>query len=135
MTDLSINKQLVEQFYSHLWNQHDGTHLQQILHERLIFRGSLGEEHKGIKGFSEYVNKVHTALGNYHCRIDELVCEADKAFAKMYFSGIHKNTFMGYAATLKEVGWSGCALFTFKQQKIISVWVLGDLKSLENQLS
>lgn len=77
---------------------------------------------------------VHHALGNYRCLIDELVEEGDKVFAKMTFTGIHRDEFMGYPPTRKQVNWRGCALFTFKGERIADVWVLGDLKNLEDQL-
>ena len=52
----------------------------------------------------------------------------------MTFTGIHRDDFMGYAPSQKEVSWKGCALFTFRDHLIADVWVLGDLKGLENQL-
>ena len=73
-----------------------------------------------------------------HCNIvlqrSELVAEGEKVFAKMTFGGIHQNEFMGYMPSGKRVSWSGCALFTFHGDLISDVWVLGDLKNLENQL-
>ncbi|WP_315983460.1 ester cyclase [Aliamphritea spongicola] len=78
---------------------------------------------------------VHLALGEYTCIIEELVAEGDKVFAKMSFTGIHRNDFMGYVPTGKRLTWHGCALFTFRGSKIAETWVLGDLKTLENQLA
>ena len=89
---------------------------------------------KDAHGFAEYVDMVHTALGDYRCLIEELVSEGDKVFAKMTFTGIHQAEFMGYAPTHKRVSWAGCVLFKFKGERIVDVWVLGDLKSLEEQL-
>ncbi len=128
------HKNLVREFYSELWNRNNKTKLTQILHEDLIFRGSLGDEKRGIEGFTKYVDKVHLALANYHCEILDMVAEGNKVFAKMSFSGIHRNEFMGYKASYQKVSWYGTALFTFKKEKISEIWVLGDLKSLEQQL-
>ena len=52
----------------------------------------------------------------------------------MTFTGIHRDDFMEYAPSQKEVSWKGCALFAFRGNLIADVWVLGDLKSLEDQL-
>jgi predicted ester cyclase len=52
----------------------------------------------------------------------------------MTFTGIHRDKFMGFNPTQKRVSWNGCALFTFDGELIRDVWVLGDLKSLEEQL-
>ena len=77
---------------------------------------------------------VHKALGDYKCIIETLVAEDDKVFARMTFTGIHRNDFMGYAPTQQRVTWNGAALFSFSDGLIADVWVLGDLKTLEMQL-
>ena len=77
---------------------------------------------------------IHKALGDYTCTIEELVEEGEKVFAKMTFSGIHRDEFMGYSPSHLRVAWKGCALFTFKCNRIADLWVLGDLKNLEKQL-
>ena len=82
----------------------------------------------------DQVRKFYEVLGDYRCIIEELVEEGEKVFAKMTFTSIHRDDFMGYAPSRKEVSWKGCALFTFAGNLIADVWVLGDLKGLENQL-
>lgn len=124
----------VRKFYEIIWNQHDKTEVPNVLHKDFTFRGSLGQEKRGHQGFLEYVGMVHKALADYECIIEELVCEPPKVFAKMRFTGIHRDEFMGYAPTQKTVSWAGCALFTFDGDKVSDLWVLGDLKSLEHQL-
>jgi len=78
---------------------------------------------------------IHTALGNYTCTTKDIVVEQSKVFAKLKFSGTHQNSFLGYNATNKLVTWDGAALFHFTDNKISSLWVIGDLKSLEKQLN
>ena len=129
-----MHKEQVRKFYEVLWDNHDTDAIPSVLHEDFTFRGSLGQEKRGHGGFAEYVDMVHRALGDYKCIIEDLVAEEIKVFAKMTFTGIHRDTFMDYAPTGKRVSWSGCALFTFKGERIIDVWVLGDLKNLEDQL-
>ena len=41
---------------------------------------------------------------------------------------------MGYDPSGQRLHWSGCALFTFRGEKVSKLWVLGDLKGLEDQL-
>ena len=127
-------KHQVEKFYKSLWDAHDKGAIASVLHENVSFRGSLGEEKRGHAGFAEYVDIVHEALENYRCIIEELVAEGDKVFARMTFTGIHRGKFMGYSPGGQRVSWNGCALFTFAGKRIIDVWVLGDLKNLEEQL-
>ncbi|WP_444894832.1 ester cyclase [Microbulbifer sp. SSSA005] len=129
-----MHKDQVRKFYEVLWDAHDKKVMPSILHESFSFRGSLGQEKRGHKGFAEYVDMVHKALGDYKCIIEDLVEEGDKVFAKMSFTGFHRDEFMGFLPSHKRVTWNGCALFTFEGDRISDVWVLGDLKSLENQL-
>jgi steroid delta-isomerase-like uncharacterized protein len=129
-----MRKEQVRKFYEVLWDAHDKAAIPSVLHEDFTFRGSLGQEKRGHSGFAEYVDMVHQALGNYRCVIEELVSEGDKVFAKMTFTGIHQAEFMGYAPTHKRVSWAGGALFTFQGDRIADVWVLGDVKGLEEQL-
>jgi len=126
---------MVERFYGIIWNQYDKGAIPDVLHESFKFRGSLGQYTEGHSAFSEYLDMVHAGLGNYRCEILELVSEPSKAFAKMQFSGIHKDKFIGFNATNRNVTWEGAALFHFRDEKISELWVLGDLKALENQLS
>ncbi len=105
-----------------------------VLHADFTFRGSLGDEKRGHDGFAEYVEMVHTPLGDYRCVVEELVEEGDRVFAKMSFGSVHKNRFMGYEHSGKRLRWTGCALFAFRGRKIADLWVLGDLKSLADQL-
>jgi len=129
-----MHKGQVRKFYGVLWDAHDKASIPSILHEDFTFRGSLGQEKRGHAGFAEYVDMVHSSLGGYKCHIEELVAEGDKVFAKMTFTGIHQDDFMGYPPTRKRLSWTGCALFTFDGKLIKDLWVLGDLKSLEGQL-
>ena len=62
------------------------------------------------------------------------MAEGDKVFAKLRFGGVHRGRFMGFEASGELLEWNGCALFTFQGELISDVWVLGDLKSLEDQL-
>ena len=125
----------VEKFYARIWDAHDKSVIPQVLHEDFTFRGSLGDTKRGHAGFAQYLDAVHDALGGYRCMIEDLVIEPGRVFAKMRFTGTHRAPFMGYPATGQSVSWAGCALFTFTQDKVSDLWVLGDLKSLEAQLA
>lgn len=129
------NKEQVRRFYDFIWNKHDKSAIADVLHENVSFRGSLGQQRQGHAGFAAYLDMVHAALGDYRCTIEELVAEGDKVFARMQFTGIHRGEFMGHPPTGRTVSWAGCALFTFESGRAVDVWVLGDLKSLEAQLT
>ena len=132
---MSTHKEIVKSFYENIWNRHDKRFIPKLLVENFSFRGSLGQVRHGHAEFIEYVDFVHTALGNYQCDILDFVGEGNKAFARMLFSGIHKGDFFDYRPTLMRVEWAGAALFTFDQEKIADLWVLGDVHGLLEQLA
>lgn len=129
-------RQLVERFYHDVWNQSDEAVAAEILAVDLSFRGSLGAEKRGRDGFIAYMRGVQAALGDYTCRIDDLVESpgAGQAAARMTFRGVHRAEFLGAPATGREVSWAGAAFFTIKDGRIVDIWVLGDVDGLKRSL-
>lgn len=131
---MMTHEEAVRIFYDVVWNAHDTSRIATLFHEGFAFRGSLGERRTGHTDLAAYVDKVHAALADYRCDIEQLIVEHDVAFARMTFSGIHRGELLGRAATGKRVRWAGAAVFTFRGERIADLWVLGDLYGLERQL-
>ncbi|MFS1522494.1 ester cyclase [Microbulbifer sp. 2304DJ12-6] len=129
-----MHKEQVRRFYEEIWNMNNKAIISSVLLESFTFRGSLGQETQGYRGFLEYVDSVHNALGDYRCTINEIVSEGKQVFAKVTFCGIHRGELMGFFPTQHIVSWVGCALFTFQGNRISDAWILGDLQGLETQL-
>ena len=127
-------RELVEAFYTEVWNRADEDRAREILADSFRFRGSLGAERVGPDGFIAYMRDVQRALGDYRCIIDELVTDGDRAAARMRFTGEHRAEFPGVAATGRQITWAGAAFFRFEDGKIAELWVLGDLAALRRQL-
>jgi predicted ester cyclase len=125
---------LVERFYHEVWNKADEAVAREILDHDFRFRASLGPERRGPDGFIDYLRAIHQALGNYTCIIDDLVCTADRAAARMTFKGIHRGRFFEMPPTGKEITWTGAAFFRTAGDKISELWVLGDIDSVKQQL-
>lgn len=111
--------ELVEAFYSDVWNRQDLNVAHKILSPEFRFRGSLGAEKHGVEGFLEYHSAVHAALGNYTCTIKNLICMDDRIAVRLITRGMHRAELFGIAATGKEIEWAAAAFF----------------KSLDGQLS
>jgi predicted ester cyclase len=124
----------VTAFYARIWNAGDLDAIRSVAHDDFTFRGSLGRRTRGYEGFIEYARSIRASLDAYHCEILACVCEGDRAFAKMSYSGHHVRAFFGYEPTGLRVQWIGTALFHFDRGKIADLWVLGDLHGLESQL-
>ena len=125
---------LVERFYGDVWNRRDYDVAEQILAAGFRFRGSLGNETVGIPAFLAYVDSIHAALADYRCTIEELIADKNRASARMLFAGRHRAPLLGVAPTGRDISWAGAAFFTVAQDRIASVWVLGDIAGLKRQL-
>ena len=125
---------LVTTFYNELWNKRDSKVANEILHEHVNFRGSLGDSMVGREKVLDYVKRVTTSLDGYTCEILDIVVENDKAAAIVQFHGTHVQEFMGHEPTGKKVQWLGTAFFNSTDGSLANIWVLGDLKGLEAEL-
>lgn len=124
---------LVQAFYDRIWNAGQ-EYVDDLLTEDFSFRGSLGTATAGRPAFMDYVCLVRGSLAQYHCEILACVTELPHAFARMHFSGLHVAPFRGFEPTGRPVHWDGAALFTFRGETIESLWVLGDLAGLDDEL-
>ena len=127
-------RHLVERFYADLWNRVDLDSADEILHQDVDFRGSVGLHAHGRTAVCEYVSMVTTALADYHCEIQTLIVEQEQAAARMRFSGVHVGPFLGYPPSGRRVEWPGAAFFTARDDLLDTIWVLGDLDALRGQL-
>jgi predicted ester cyclase len=127
-------RHLVERFYADLWNRVDLNSADKILHQDVDFRGSVGLHAHGRAAVCEYVSMVTTALADYRCEIQTLIVEQEQAAARMRFSGVHIEPFLGYLPSGRRVEWQGAAFFTARDGLLDTIWVLGDLDTLRGQL-
>jgi steroid delta-isomerase-like uncharacterized protein len=127
-------RRLVERFYGEVWNRADEAVAHEILHPDFDFRASLGPSRHGPDGFIDYMRAIHRALGSYICTIEDLIEQDARAAARMRFTGIHRDTFFGVAATGKPIQWAGAAFFTSDRRQITRLWVLGDIDAVKQQL-
>lgn len=68
--------------------------------------------------------------------INELVVEGDIAVAHWTWQGVHTGTLqsLGIPATGKQVQFSGCSIYHFKDGKIAEQWEYGDMLGFLQQI-
>lgn len=125
---------LVERFYSELWNRWNDAAVDGTLSPAFTFRGSLGLQTSGRQGWRRYRDLVRAGSADFHNEIVELVCEGERAAARLHYTGTHTGVLLGMPATQRRFEYSGAAFFTADQQWLTSAWVLGDLDGLRRQL-
>lgn len=128
------NKKLIETFYEVMWNRWDMATARQILTEDIEFRGSIGLSRTGHDGFIEYMNIIRTAFPDFRNAIEAIVAEGENAAARLTYTGTHEGELLGVAPSHKKISYAGAAFFTFRQDRIAKVWVLGDALSPMRQI-
>ena len=126
---------LIERFYSELWNEWNDPAIEETLSPDFAFRGSLGQETSGRDGWRRYRDLVRAGSVDFHNEIVEMVCDRQRAAARLRYTGTHTGALLGLPATQRRFGYAGAAFFTADGQWLTSAWVLGDLDSLRRQLS
>lgn len=132
---LTHQKEVVRKFYHDMWDYADISLIPDIFHEDFTFRGSLGPLLVGHEKFADYVRWVTGTLENYKSDILEIVEENNKVSAKMRFHGVQKKQLFGQPPTNKHVWWYGAPIFTFSGDKVIDLWVLGDIYGLISRIT
>lgn len=88
----------------------------------------------GPDGWRGYRDAIRAASPDFHNEIVELVVDADRAAARMEYSGTHAGTLLGHPPTGRRFSYSGAAFFRAGDGLLIEAWFLGDLEALETQL-
>lgn len=131
----ALTRQLVKKFIADIWNRGEIDLISSVCSPSLRFNGNAGFDRVGHDGLARMVGTIREALEDYHCEIHSMVVERNKAFCRLRFTGKHTGHLLGYAPTGASVAWMGATEFTVQNGKILKVWELGDVKSLEEQLS
>jgi kynurenine formamidase/predicted ester cyclase len=126
---------LVGRWYSDMWNRWDEAVAREICAPDVELRGSLGQTHRGPDGIAAYMRFVRAAFPDFHNEVEELVEEGDRVFARLRYTATHRGEVFGLAPTGRRVEYAGAALFTFGDERIRRVWVLGDVDGLKRQLA
>ena len=128
------HKDTVRQFFDRVWNAYDKSSMGEFLAEDALFRGSLGNNLRGIEELGDFIDRLYAVLSDFKATVEDAVLEGDRVFAKMLYTGTHNGELFGHPPTGRKVQWWGAALFTFEGELISDVWVVGNQKALELQL-
>lgn len=128
-------KQIVESYYENLWNKQDKSYFKKLLHEDVRFRGSLDISTQGIEGFESYFDMILSVFPNLHHSIEVMISENNSVAVRAVYNGTHSGKLFDFEPTNNRIRYLGASFFRFKDNKIIDIWVLGDLNSLYKQIS
>jgi steroid delta-isomerase-like uncharacterized protein len=128
------NRRLIDAWYQRMWNAWDKTVIVELCDPEITFRGSLGVTVRGHAGVATYMDQIRRSFPDFHNAVEDVISEGDKAFARLTYTGTHAGAALGFEPTGKRITYAGAAVFRFKGDRIVDVWVLGDLYGLTRQL-
>ena len=134
MDALDHHKRQVSRFYREIWNRPDLSVVPEILAPDVSFRGRSGRSRPATHSSVTTFAMSPACSSDYRCDIENLVAEADQVVARMRFSGVHRNTFLGVPAAGTRLAWTGAAFLTFDDGLVSDLWLLGDLYGMHEQL-
>lgn len=125
---------LIETFYEELWNRWNDAAVDDTLDAAFDFRGSLGQQTTGRDEWRSYRDSIRAGSADFHNEVVALVCEGQRAAARLRYSGTHTGPLLNLQATRRRFEYAGAAFFITDGQRLASAWVLGDLEGLRRQL-
>ena len=132
--DALDQRRLIGRFYDDMWNRFDTSVLAEILVPDIRFRGSLGQERVGFTEFAEYVDLIEAFAPDFHNTVLATITEGDQTVARLSYTGTHRGEIFGVEPSGRVFEYAGAAVFSFGEDRIAEVWVLGDIYGLLEQL-
>ncbi len=129
------HKELVRLYYEELWNAKNKEYIDYLFTDDIEFHGSLNIDTSGKKMFENYMNTILNAIPNLHHSIETIICDEDNIAVKAIYNGTHTGKLFDFEPTNNRIKYYGASFFKFENEKIKSIWVLGDLTNLNKQLS
>jgi steroid delta-isomerase-like uncharacterized protein len=131
---LKSNIDLVQKYYTKFWNEYDKTLIDELFHDEIVFHSSLGIEIHGKKELENYFDMILQGIPNLYHSIETIIADEKGVAVRAVYNGTHKGELLGNKATNKRIRYHGASFFTIQNNKIIKIWVLGDINSLLKQI-
>ncbi|MGA1933353.1 ester cyclase [Arcobacter sp. YIC-464] len=128
------NKDLVKLYYEELWNKKNKEFIDILFDDNISFHGSLGVEANGKEEFASYMDMIHEGIPSLFHSIIDMVVDNNSIAVRALYTGKHTGKLFEYEASDNRILYNGATFFKFSENKIKSVWVLGDLNTLVKQL-
>lgn len=132
---IKSNKELIRLYYEELWNKQNREYIDILFTDDIEFHGSLNIETSGKTMFANYMDTILTAIPNLHHGIEQMICDDNNIAVKAIYNGTHSGKLFNYEPTNNRIKYYGASFFRFQDEKIKSIWVLGDLTNLHKQLA
>ncbi len=130
---LNANQETMRRFVDEVINNQCLATIDEVIHPDYVFR-TPDQELRGKQALKEFLSAYHKSFPDLRVRIDDMVCEGNKAVLVFTLMATHQHAFMGIAATGNQVNINGIICSRIEDGQIIEEWELLDQLSMFRQL-
>ncbi|WP_426061846.1 ester cyclase [Hymenobacter sp. B1770] len=130
---LEANKAVVMRYWQDLWNEKQGAVIDEITTSDLQFHFPPGQAHQPAT-LHQWFSTSRVAFPDVQFTVHELLAENDKVTARWSYEATHTGSFLGQAATERQVTDQGINIFRIQDGRIAEMWMSGDSLGLLKQL-
>jgi predicted ester cyclase len=133
---LAENKALAQRWFEEVWNQGKESTIDELFHPQGKAYG-FPEPHSiltGPEAFKTIHRQFHSAFGNIHITIDDLVADGDLVAIRWTGTMKHTGDGLGFPATGKDVTLPGASFITCRDGIMTDGWNAMDMTKLTLQL-
>jgi predicted ester cyclase len=133
---LAANKALAQRWFEEVWNQGKESTIDELFHPQGKAYG-FPEPHSVLTGpeaFKTIHRQFHSAFGDIHITIDDLVAEGELVAIRWTGTMKHTGDGLGFAATGKSVTLPGASFIACRDGVMTDGWNSMDMTKLTLQL-
>ncbi len=121
---LAANKALAQRWFEEVWNQGKESTIDELFHPKGKAYGFPEPDSVliGPQAFKTIHRKFHSAFGNIHVNLDDLVAEGDRVAIRWTVTMKHTGDGLGFPATGREVTLPGSSFITCRDGVITEGW-------------
>jgi predicted ester cyclase len=121
---LAANKALAQRWFEEVWNQGKESTIDELFHPQGKAYGfpEPGSVLIGPEAFKTIHRQFHSAFGNIHVHLDDLVAEGDRVAIRWTVTMKHTGDGFGFPATGRDVTLPGSSFITCRDGVMTEGW-------------
>lgn len=119
------NKELIYRWFEEVWNNKREGAIDEMLTAETVHHGLGGTETleiRGLDNFKEFYRAFINAFPDVRVEVLDCITEGDKIAVRCEVAGTHRGDGLGFAATNREVKFTGSGICTVRDGKFVEVW-------------
>jgi len=130
------NKALAKRWFEEVWNQGRESTIDELFHPQGKAYGFPEPDSVliGPESFKTIHRQFHSAFGNIHIDLDDVIAEGDHVAVRWTCTMLHNGDGFGFPATGKKVALPGSSFITCRDGKMTEGWNFMDLTKMIQRL-